>query len=238
MVVGYGDACIKIFDMATQELDTTYKVQKLRLQVYSEETATPSYWTGLRVTLRRTEPFHIWDIRCKSGCVTTFEGVNICSDSIDLNRNQCVVGSWQPTEALTVWDIVAKKKVNTIRVQNRRPDVDGEYIYACRYWKSTDFNRKGKYALIGGSGTNCLEVINLHNRYISCSYHTAGTILAIASHQERIAYGGTAPFLTIVSFHDPKHERYKSDIEDDPSLWTPGNDFLSHSTTTLDQYEN
>lgn len=28
--------------------------------------------------------------------------------------------------------------MNVIRVQNRRPDVDGEYIYACRYWHSTD----------------------------------------------------------------------------------------------------
>ncbi|XP_063822238.1 uncharacterized protein LOC135072223 [Ostrinia nubilalis] len=140
----------------------------------------------------------------------TFEGVDICSDSIDLNREQCIAGSWLPTEALGVWDLTARKRLNIIRVQNRRPDVDGEYIYACRYWRSNQFNRKGKYAVIGGSGTNCVEVINLHNRYITCSYPAPGTVLAITSHEERIAFGGTAPVFNIVSFHDPKHEKYES----------------------------
>ena len=73
------------------------------------------------------------------------------------------------------------------------------------------FNRKGKYAIIGGSGTNCVEVVNLHNRYIACSYEAPGSILAIASHEDKIAFGGTAPVLNIVSFHDPKHEKYKSE---------------------------
>lgn len=75
------------------------------------------------------------------------------------------------------------------------------------------YNRKGKYGIIGGSGTNCVEVINLHNRYISCSYPAPGTVLAITSHNERIAFGGTAPVLTIVRFHDPKHEKYKVESE-------------------------
>lgn len=44
-----------------------------------------------------------------------------------------------------MWDIVAKKKLNTIRVQNRRPDIDGEYIYACRYWRSNDVSALLKY---------------------------------------------------------------------------------------------
>lgn len=75
------------------------------------------------------------------------------------------------------------------------------------------YNRKGKYGIIGGSGTNCVEVINLHNRYIACSYPCPGTVLAITSHEERIAFGGTAPLLNIVSFHDPKHEKYKIEEE-------------------------
>lgn len=29
--------------------------------------------------------FQIWDTRCKVGCTMTFEGVDICGDSIDLN---------------------------------------------------------------------------------------------------------------------------------------------------------
>ncbi|CAB3234561.1 unnamed protein product [Arctia plantaginis] len=167
--------------------------------------------------------FRVWDVRCKVGCVMTFEGVDICHDSIDLIREQCITGSWQTTEALAVWDLTAKKKLNVIRVQNRRPDVDGEYIYACRYWHSTDYNRKGKYAIIGGSGTKCVEVINLHNRYISCSYPTIGSVLAIASHQERIAFGGTYPAFCIVSFHDPKHEKalYEPDVTPDYDYTKP-----------------
>lgn len=79
------------------------------------------------------------------------------------------------------------------------------------------YNRKGKYGVIGGSGTNCLEVINLHNRYITCSYPTTGTILAVTSHQERIAFGGTSSAFNIVSFYDPKYEKdkYNIGIEDD-----------------------
>lgn len=53
-------------------------------------------------------------------------------------RDHCISGSWQPTDALAVWDLVAKKRQSIIRVQNRRPNVDGEYIYACRYWRSAD----------------------------------------------------------------------------------------------------
>ncbi|CAK1582122.1 unnamed protein product [Parnassius mnemosyne] len=249
MVVGYGDSSIKVYDMETQELDLTYKVQKLRLQFIPKK--LQRMHTGQVCALRCHDQkiymfasgawdrtLRIWDIRCKIGCVMTFEGVDICSDSIDLNRDHCLAGSWQPTEALTVWDLVAKKKLNTIRVQNRRPDVDGEYIYACRYWRSKEFNRKGKYALIGGSGTSCLEVINLHNRYISCSYPVTGTILAIASHQERIAFGGTAPVLNIVSFHDPKHEQYRTETVVDGATWTPGDEFKVYSATDLETFEN
>lgn len=74
------------------------------------------------------------------------------------------------------------------------------------------YNRKGKYAIIGGSGTNCLEVINLHNRYITCSYPTTGSILAITSHQERIAFGGTSSAFNIISFYDPKYQKDKYNL--------------------------
>lgn len=77
------------------------------------------------------------------------------------------------------------------------------------------YNRKGKYALVGGSGTNSLEVINLHNRYITCSYPCQGTILAVSSYQERIAFAGTSSAFTIVSFYDPKlqNEKYEAAVE-------------------------
>ncbi|XP_045784968.1 uncharacterized protein LOC123880700 isoform X5 [Maniola jurtina] len=203
---------------------TMYKVQKVRLQLIPKKLQRmhSGQVCALRCHDQNTNLFasgawdktlRIWDVRCKVGCVMTFEGVNICADSIDLNRDHCIVGSWQPTEAFTVWDLVAKKKLHTVRVQNRRPDVDGEYIYACRYWRSKEFNRKGKYGIIGGSGTNCVEIINLHNRYIACSYPAPGTVLAITSHNDKIAFGGTAPVLNIVSFHDPKHEECKVESE-------------------------
>ncbi|XP_023941960.2 uncharacterized protein LOC112048593 [Bicyclus anynana] len=224
MVVGYSDTSIKVYDMETLQADTTYKVQKLRLQFIPKKLQRIHFGQVCAIRCHDQRPYifasgawdrtlRIWDLRCKVGCVMTFEGVNICGDSIDLNRDNCIVGSWQPTEAFTVWDLVAKKKLHTVRVQNRRPDVDGEYIYACRYWRSKELNRKGKYGIIGGSGTNCVEVINLHNRYISCSYPAQGTVLAIASHNDRIAFGGTTPVLSIVSFHDPKHEKYVVESE-------------------------
>ncbi|XP_039747094.1 uncharacterized protein LOC120624544 isoform X1 [Pararge aegeria] len=224
MVVGYSDASIKVYDMETLEADITYKVQKLRLQFIPKKLQRMHYGQVCAIRCHDQNPkifasgawdntLRIWDLRCKVGCVMTFEGVNICSDSIDLNRDNCIVGSWQPTEALTIWNLVAKKKLHTVRVQNRRPDVDGEYIYACRYWRSKEYNRKGKYGIIGGSGTNCVEIINLHNRYVSCSYPAPGTVLAITSHNEKIAFGGTAPVLNIVSFHDPKHEKHNVESE-------------------------
>lgn len=83
---------------------------------------------------------------------------------------------------------------------------------------SQQYNRKGKYAIIGGSGTNCVEVINLHNRYITCSYPAAGTILALTSYQDRIAYGGTATTFNIVKFFDPKHEKDKYEKEVEPDF--------------------
>ncbi|XP_013145922.1 PREDICTED: uncharacterized protein LOC106109070 isoform X2 [Papilio polytes] len=213
----------------------TQRTPALSLGITADQTKLVVGYADASIKVYDMETQEIWDVRCQTGCVTTFEGVNICGDSIDLNKNQCIVGSWQPTEALTVWDITAKKKINVIRVQNRRPDVDGEYIYTCRYWKSTDYNRKGKYALIGGSGTSCLEVINLHNRYISCSYPAAGSVLAAASHQQRIAFAGTAPVLYIVSFHDPKHEKYKDNTEVDSSTWTPRKSALDYSSTVEQQ---
>ncbi|VVC95699.1 unnamed protein product [Leptidea sinapis] len=173
LVVGYADTSIKVYDMETQEAETTYKVQKLRLQLIP----------------KKLQRLHFGQ------------------------RDSLIVGSWQPTEALSVWNLVAKKRECIVRVQNRRPNVDGEYIHACQFWRSKEFNRKGKYGIIGGSGTNCVEVINLHNRYIACSYPAPGTITAITSFNERIAFSGTAPVLTIVTFHDPKHEKYGPDPE-------------------------
>nr|XP_026494847.1 uncharacterized protein LOC113399819 [Vanessa tameamea] len=228
MAVGYADTSIKIYDMETQEVVLTYKVHKLRLQFIPKKLQRMHYGAVCALRCHDQKPYmfasgawdntlRIWDLRCKVGCVMTFEGVNICSDSIDLNRDHCIAGSWQPTQALTVWDLVAKKRLHIIRAQNRRPNVDGEYIYACRYWKSKQFNRKGKYAIIGGGGTDCLEVINLHNRYISCSYPAAGAIFAVTSHENRIAFAGAAPVFNIVSFHDPKHEPYKTEEADERS---------------------
>ncbi|XP_059050078.1 uncharacterized protein LOC131845078 [Achroia grisella] len=219
MVAGYADTSIKIYDMETQEAVVTYKVHKLRLQFIPKKLQRAHFGQVCALRCHDEKPFlfasggwdrtlRIWDTRCKVGCIMTFEGVNICSDAIDLNRDHCITGSWQPTEALVVWDLVARKRLNIIRVQNRRPDIDGEYIYACRYWRSPQYNRKGKYAIIGGSGTNTVEVINLHNRYSACSYPAAGTVVALTSHENCIAYGGTASVFNIVSFHDPKHEKY------------------------------
>ncbi|XP_013189999.1 uncharacterized protein LOC106134482 [Amyelois transitella] len=226
MVVGYADTSIKVYDMVTQESDLTYKVHKLRLQFIPKKLQRMHCGQVVALRCHDQNPtmfasaawdntLRIWDIRCPVGCVMTFEGVNVCSNSIDLKRQHCIVGSWLPTEALTEWDLTARKRLNIIRVQNRRPDIDGEYIYACQYWRSQQFNRKGKYGIIGGSGTQCLEVINLHNRYISCSYPAPGTVLAITSYEERIAFGGTAPVFNIVTFHDPKHQKYEVPPEED-----------------------
>ncbi|XP_053625177.1 uncharacterized protein LOC128683501 isoform X2 [Plodia interpunctella] len=220
MAVGYADTSIKVYDMETQETLQTYKVHKLRLQFIPKKLQRMHFGQVVALKCHDVNPtmfasaawdntLRIWDVRCPVGCVMTFEGVNVCSNSIDLNRDHCLTGSWQPTEALTEWDLTARKRLNLIRVQNRRPDIDGEYIYACRYWRSQKYNRKGKYGIIGGSGTNCLEVINLHNRYISCSYPAPGTVLAVTSHEEKIAFGGTSPVFNIVTFHDPKHETYE-----------------------------
>nr|XP_049695570.1 uncharacterized protein LOC110371537 [Helicoverpa armigera] len=220
MAVGYADTSIRVYDMETQEAESTYKVHKLRLQFIPKKLQRMHYGQVVALRTHPHKPYmfasgawdktlRIWDVRCQVGCVMTFEGVDICGDAIDLNRDYCLAGSWMPTEALTVWDLTARKQLNIIRVQNRRQDVDGEYIYACRYWRSSDYNRKGKYAVVGGSGTNCLEVINLHNRYITCSYPASGTILAVTSYQERIAFGGTSSAFNIVAFYDPKHQKDK-----------------------------
>ncbi|CAG9783596.1 unnamed protein product [Diatraea saccharalis] len=52
-------------------------------------------------------------------------------------------------------------------------------------------------------------------RYIACSYPAAGTVLAVASFEERIAFGGTTPVFNIVTFHDPKHEKYEGPPDDE-----------------------
>ncbi|XP_035437133.2 uncharacterized protein LOC118267315 [Spodoptera frugiperda] len=226
MAVGYSDTSIKIYNMETQEADATYKVHKLRLQFIPKKLQRMHYGQVVALRAHPHKPFlfasgawdktlRIWDIRCQVGCVMTFEGVDICSDAIDLNREHLIAGSWMPTDGVSVWDLAARKLISFVKVQNRRPDVDGEYVYACRYWRSYDYNRKGKYALVGGSGTNSLEVINLHNRYITCSYPCQGTILAVSSYQERIAFAGTSSAFTIVSFYDPKlqNEKYEAAVE-------------------------
>ncbi|XP_028030427.1 uncharacterized protein LOC114243221 isoform X2 [Bombyx mandarina] len=215
MAVGYGDSSIKVYDMETQETEQTYKVHKLRLQFIPKK-------------LQRMHFGQVCALRCHKDRPYMFASA---AWDKTLRRDHCIAGSWQATEALTVWDLVARKRMNVIRVQNRRQDVDGEYIYACRYWNSSEYNRKGKYAIVGGSGTNCLEVINLHNRYISCSYPASGTVLAVASHGERVAFGGTAPVFNIASFHDPKHEKQtyheeEIDIEYKESIILRDEDFM------------
>ncbi|KAL4714195.1 hypothetical protein ACJJTC_008549 [Scirpophaga incertulas] len=148
LVVGYADTSVKIYDMETQEIDLNLKVHKIRRQFIPKKLQRMHFHQVCAIRCHDEKPYmfasgawdntlRIWDVRCKVGCMMTFEGVNICSDSIDLNREHCIAGSWQPLEALTVWDLAARKRLNIIRVQNRRPDVDGEYIYSCRYWSTT-----------------------------------------------------------------------------------------------------
>ncbi|XP_022820295.1 uncharacterized protein LOC111352161 [Spodoptera litura] len=248
MAVGYADTSIKIYNMETQEADVTYKVHKLRLQFIPKKLQRMHYGQVVALRAHPQKPFlfasgawdktlRIWDIRCQVGCVMTFEGVDICSDAIDLNREHVLAGSWLPTDGVSVWDLTARKLLSFIKVQNRRPDVDGEYVYACRYWRSYDYNRKGKYALVGGSGTNSLEVINLHNRYITCSYPSPGTILAVTSYQERIAFAGTSSAFTIASFYDPKlqKEKYQAalDADYDYSKPAPGTITLYHDDVSM-----
>jgi len=86
----------------------------------------------------------IWDKRTQTGLVNTIHGPFICgSDAIDINNHLVLTAAWVKDNALSLWDMRnTKKKLQTLPIKkNAREDLKGgEYLYACKFFSSTQFN--------------------------------------------------------------------------------------------------
>ncbi len=116
----------------------------------------------------------IWDKRTQTGLVNTIHGPFICgSDAIDINNHLILTAAWVKDNALSLWDMRnTKKKLQSLPIRkNSREDLKGgEYLYACKFFSSTQFNLNdaSKHSpndnystvLACGSGTQSLHLMD------------------------------------------------------------------------------
>lgn len=66
-------------------------------------------------------------------------------------------------DSLQVWDLMSAKLIDTINPQNRSSTLNGEFLYAVRYF---DENPYGELVLAGGSGIGAVEIISLREKKV------------------------------------------------------------------------
>lgn len=90
----------------------------------------------------------IWDIRTKKP-VRYIYGPHVCGDSLDIEGNTLMTGSWKSSEALQLWDLGTAKLIETIPFRPK-PKEDKTVIPEMLY--AAAFSPSGKMIAAGGSG--------------------------------------------------------------------------------------
>eukprot|EP01041_Mallomonas_annulata_P010247 gene10247-21378_t len=101
----------------------------------------------------------IWDVRAGFS-VRSFYGPHICGDSLDVNGNEIVAGSWRPEHQLEIWDLRSCEKTADIPWNTKAflPSA-GCMLYAAQFSKEG----RGRFIVAGGSNTNEAKVFDHHN---------------------------------------------------------------------------
>ncbi|XP_014214862.1 WD repeat-containing protein 38-like [Copidosoma floridanum] len=129
----------------------------------------------------------IWDIRVSDGSIKSINGPHVCGDAIDLKDTKILSGSWVDKDSLQLWDMTSAKLIETITPTNRQPTAAGEFLYCAQFFDGDPYDN---HAIIGGSGTGAVEIVNLKEKTIVASFNANKAVIALDSHKTRIVYGG------------------------------------------------
>jgi WD40 repeat protein len=102
----------------------------------------------------------IWDLRVGHSVRSIF-GPHICGDSLDVQGNEIVTGSWRQNDQLQTWDFGTGKLINTIPWNTNSLTSSGPscMLYATCFSKEG----QGRFNAAGGSGANEAKVFDHHN---------------------------------------------------------------------------
>ena len=118
---------------------------------------------------------HLWDVRSEQS-VRTMYGPHICGDSIDVNGNNLLTGSWKPVDQVQLWDLGSGNLIKTIDwgsssyIHQREPLM----VYAAQFNKTTYDKPKAQFIAAGGSGANEARVFDVQD-----DFNLVGTVTGL-----------------------------------------------------------
>ncbi|XP_075229757.1 uncharacterized protein LOC142329234 [Lycorma delicatula] len=140
----------------------------------------------------------IWDLRLKAACVGTIQGPCISGEAVDARGNLILTGSWEPKNALNLWDIRTKSLISVITPYNPKHFHDEHYVLAAQFFNGDNEN---DVILVGSLGYKSVDVISLKLNLLLYSFFAEKSCMAVHSYENDITFGDMDTVLNNVNFN-------------------------------------
>ena len=147
IAIGGKDCNVKVYDYGTRTLMTTLKaINSASLghcnRIYSIKfTDDPN----ILISGGWDNTIYIWDLKSGKSIAHIF-GIHICGDSIDLKKDQMLVGTFDKENVLQIWSIANRKIIQNIEWYSEPHDDSSGYLYSARFEKG----ERSKYIIATG----------------------------------------------------------------------------------------
>jgi COMPASS component SWD3 len=152
-VTGGKDCVIRLYDDSTKTLVTEFEpkhTSRIFCVKCHHDDPNVVYSGGWDCTVQ------IWDLRTNSS-VRSILGPNVCGDSIDIQGNFVLAGSWREKNALQVFDYQSGEIVHNIDMEVNT------WVYSAK------FSNDGRWCVASGGNTNQLLLFDHYQQFGSVS---------------------------------------------------------------------
>jgi hypothetical protein len=153
---GGSDKLVRLYDDNTKTLVTTMKQTTFFLPGHSNRVFCVNFHNdniNLLASGGWDNTIQFYDVR-QGSISNSIYGPHICGDSIDMNGDYLLTGSWAIENQLQIWDIRTLKLVQNINWEKNTP-YNATYVYSAQFSKH---NKKVNLIGVGGSNNNICRI--------------------------------------------------------------------------------
>ena len=202
--VGGNDHAVKVYDSNKQQLITTLKTAGIEIghanRVFSVHFADDP---NMLISGGWDNAIFFWDIRLSHSLGNLF-GPRIYGDSLAIDGNVLLTGSYNNADVLQLWDIKERKLIETIPWEPLQ-STKGEngYLYTVEYAKPSPLR---KYFAAGGAGDKAVKIFRNepgHELLTKIPFTKSITSIDFAYGKRLVAVVCNDGSLNAYSFEDP-----------------------------------
>ena len=198
---GGKEGLVKIYDEATHKLASVLRTGGEHIPGHTNRVFSIK-WTddpNVLISAGWDNLLIIWDLRNEIP-ISSLYGPHICGDSIDVQGDTIVTGSYRSTNALQFWSIKEQKIIQEVDWE-----LGSSYLYTAKFNKIY-----GDYVLAGGATKNEAKLFDKNNNFkpmISiASLSKPVTDCDFCHMKETIAVASTDGLVRIFNLHDVQME--------------------------------